>query len=654
MAWRRRRRDRGADASAEEGSAGQDADGPDALPRVCPGCGHDGAADPMTCPIGCPRCGTVSRVAQQDVDRKLGVTVACSNADCGQVITVPASVWCPECGLNLRHPAVISALVEQANRTAGVSELPAAATPTAASGEEEAADVAAAPPRVCPGCGHEGAADPVTCPVECPRCGTVSRVPQRDVDKKVGTTVPCSNADCGLVIDVPASVWCPDCELNLRTPAVIAELVERANPAADLAEDTADVADAPAVEAPAVEAPAVDAPADGAAADTPDEQDADAGRGPRTHVVDGRREDAYASIGEAVRAAAPGDRIVVRPGLYRENVVVDRPLELVGDGPSGDVVVESSGAPAVEFEAESGRVANLTLRGSGGGPSFGVDIKKGRLELEGCDISSTGMSGVIIDYGADPRLRGNRIHDARQAGVVVTGDALGVIEDNEICRNGHAGVAISKGANPTLRRNRIHSGGSSGVQVYERGRGLLEDNEIAANSLAGVDIDSGANPTLRGNRIRDGKQSGVYVHGQGLGVLEDNDVTANAYVGVAVSTGGSPTVRGNRLGDNQESGFHVYDNGLGVYEDNEITGSGLNGVTVRTGGSPVMRGNHVRDSKVCGVYVYDNGLGVFEDNRISGSAGNGVRVKTGGSPVVRGNTIGTSGQCGVWVSDGGL
>ena len=48
-----------------------------------------------------------------------------------------------------------------------------------------------------------------------------------------------------------------------------------------------------------------------------------------------------------------------------------------------------------------------------------MDIVQGHLKLEECDISSQGLACVGIHGGADPVLRRNRIHDGREAGVVI-------------------------------------------------------------------------------------------------------------------------------------------------------------------------------------------------------------------------------------------
>ena len=92
-----------------------------------------------------------------------------------------------------------------------------------------------------------------------------------------------------------------------------------------------------------------------------------------------------------------------------------------------------------------------------------MDISQGRLDLEGCDISSQSLACVAIRDGADPRLRRNKIHDGKQAGVFVYDGGLGTLEDNDITGNALSGVEIKTGGNPTLRRNQIHDNKQSGV-----------------------------------------------------------------------------------------------------------------------------------------------------------------------------------------------
>ncbi|MEV5724590.1 right-handed parallel beta-helix repeat-containing protein [Streptomyces pharetrae] len=247
-----------------------------------------------------------------------------------------------------------------------------------------------------------------------------------------------------------------------------------------------------------------------------------------THVVDPYHRGHFTTISAAIKAAAPGDWILVRPGLYEESLIVDKPLEIIGDGHREDIEIRAHDASALVFKAGIGRVSNLTLRRvAGTGRSHAVTIFQGRLDLEKCDISSDSLACVAIRDGADPRLRENKIHGGRQSGVFVFNHGLGTLEDNEIFDNQFSGVEIKSGSNPTLRRNQIFDNKVNGVYAYEGGLGKLETNYITGNGGVGVRIDEDSSTVLRHNNINRNRYEGVWIDGGSSGVIEDNDLTGN-------------------------------------------------------------------------------------------------------------------------------
>jgi len=83
---------------------------------------------------------------------------------------------------------------------------------------------------------------------------------------------------------------------------------------------------------------------------------------PPTRVVDAFFRGDHATLTEALNFAKPGDRILVRPGLYQEGIVIDKPVEIIGDGDLGEVVIEAKGRDVALFRASMGwdRESHLT------------------------------------------------------------------------------------------------------------------------------------------------------------------------------------------------------------------------------------------------------------------------------------------------------
>lgn len=293
---------------------------------------------------------------------------------------------------------------------------------------------------------------------------------------------------------------------------------------------------------------------------------------PPTRTVDPWGRGDHASIREAIEAARPGDRIVVAPGLYEEALVVDKPLEIIGQGPVDEVIVRVRESHAIVFAANIGRIANLAVQQVGEGGWFGIDIAQGRLELEDCDLRSAGRAAVAVRDGADPRLRRNRIHDNAECGLAVFEQGLGSLEDNDIFANVYSCVTVETGANPTLRRNRIHTGLQDGVNVYEA-LGTFEENDIFGHRHNGVTVEEGSDSTVRANRIHHNEQGGILVKERARGTFEGSDVFENAQAGVTVTTGADPTVRGNRINRNGYEAVWVREGGGGTFDDNDLTGN---------------------------------------------------------------------------------
>lgn len=268
--------------------------------------------------------------------------------------------------------------------------------------------------------------------------------------------------------------------------------------------------------------------------------------GPPTVIVNAEYQGDYATITEALKAVQPTTRILVQPGLYQEGIVINKPVEIIGDGQRDEIIIEAYGEAAVTFQADSGRIANLTLRHQTDDSlnMCCVDIVQGKLELEDCDISSD-KTCMEIHNSSVPCLRRNRIHNGKN-GIWISGNSNsmlenGVLEDNDISGNEY-GIII-EGSNPTLRRNRIHDG-KCGVLIWPGGKGFLENNDIFNNEEEGVFISFDSNPALHCNHIHDSKGNGVIVNGRGE--LEDNKIFGNS-IGVMISNSGKPTLRRNRI-----------------------------------------------------------------------------------------------------------
>jgi F-box protein 11 len=406
----------------------------------------------------------------------------------------------------------------------------------------------------------------------------------------------------------------------------------------------------------------------------------------------------FPSIDDAMHAAEPYQFIIVHKLKSAQphslNLVIDKPVILIGADLEGEVAIESQEDSVILFTetaADCG-VVNLKLKcvstlfgqanyslnvGPGCSPIIdhcdistecfngaavyvhgerakplvknceihhsncvGVFIEDCATgTFQDCDIHDNKLAGVWVKSRASPRFVGNKVHHGKDCGFFIFDQGKGYLEGNDIFANRIAGVEIKNKADPILFRNNIHHGQTGGVYIHEKGFGQFIENRIHCNTYAGVWVTGESEPTLKDNEICDGQQGGVYFFGNGRGLLEGNNIHGNALAGIQIRSGSNPIIRNNQIHHGQHGGLYVHDFGKGLIEGNEIHRNALAGIWVTTGSEPILRRNRIHSGKQVGIYFYDNGGGVVEECHIFNHAYSGIQIRSRSNPTIRNNAI---------------
>lgn len=268
----------------------------------------------------------------------------------------------------------------------------------------------------------------------------------------------------------------------------------------------------------------------------------------------------YRSVSAALAAAAPGDTVQVRAGVYREHPVVTTPVVLLGepgavlDGGREGVVLTVR-APAV--------IRGLTIRRSGrdqaaehGGilavGADGLVVADNRLE----DV----LFGIYVKDSRGVVIRGNTVVGKdfplplRGDGIRLWSSPNGVIEDNDVRRVRDVVVWFSNGA--AVRRNRVAES-RYGLHYMYSHHSTFDDNAFHGNHV-GAFIMYSRDITFRGNVFAGARGTA----GRGLGFKDSDGILAegNALVknAVGISLDNSPSA---------ERGRNVFRENLLAYND---------------------------------------------------------------------------------------
>jgi len=324
----------------------------------------------------------------------------------------------------------------------------------------------------------------------------------------------------------------------------------------------------------------------------------------RTSVVvalDGNGD--FLTLTDAIRRAQAGWRLVVRPGIYNEGLVIDKSLEIMGDGALEEIIVRSPISSCLVMRTDAATISNLTLRGqarAGGANNdgfFAVDIAHGRPLFISCDISSDSLACVAIhNPTAAPVIRNCRIHHGVDSGVFAFDGAQGVIEACDISENANIGIAITGGASTSVHDCHIHHGADAGIVVWNQATTTIEGCDIYANRRANVGISDASVATLRRSRIHHGDNTGVFTHRAGRAMLEECNIYAHAEAEVAVTGGGDVRLLNCQLHDGQSHGVFVHDAGRAFLEACDVFRNRASGLHVDANGAAVARSCRINDN----------------------------------------------------------
>ncbi len=309
---------------------------------------------------------------------------------------------------------------------------------------------------------------------------------------------------------------------------------------------------------------------------------------PPSLVVSERGGERFKSISEAVRNARPGTRIIVRPGLYKESLLIDNAVEIIGDGPLDQIIIESVNAPCVLMRADRGVLRGLSLRGRTGRDAeefFAVDIPYGELLMEGCDITNE-SSGCLSIHGpeANPVVRQCRIHDGEGYGIWVWDNAAGIVEECEIYNNAGAGVMVSGDTMEEARQMAAYMIASAADEPQ-----VIEDVLSQPSGNSGTTARAKARPLIRRCEIRDGRDHGVWVHYKGRAVFEHCRIFGSASAGMWIDQNSESVVRHCSVNRNGWEAIRITGDSSAIVEDCDLSAN--------AGGAwAIERGSRVRQS----------------------------------------------------------
>ncbi|MEM1580424.1 MAG: NosD domain-containing protein [Nitrososphaerota archaeon] len=197
----------------------------------------------------------------------------------------------------------------------------------------------------------------------------------------------------------------------------------------------------------------------------------------------------YQTIQEAIRSASTNDIIYVKKGIYKENIIIDKTLWLVGEDPEKVII-------------------------DGGGRDFTIIVKAERVIITRVTITGGGLKEGLIGRGIGLEL--HRAHGSRIMKNVIKENRMGiylhstynaVVADN-IIKDNREGVYLYNSINNHILNNTISDNEYFAIQLFSSTLNNLMNNTISRNSIGIYFYRHSTENMVKHNKVKDG---GIFI-----------------------------------------------------------------------------------------------------------------------------------------------
>ncbi len=256
------------------------------------------------------------------------------------------------------------------------------------------------------------------------------------------------------------------------------------------------------------------------------------------------------SIQEAINSASAEDTIAVVGGVYRESLIIDKPLTLLGTGtPTIDAC---GGKYAVLLLADGIRIEGFNLTNSS---NNGIYILSDGNVVASNIASGNGASGIALDMASNNTICNNTLENNGLSGISLERSDDNLIQDNAAIGCGHTGVDLKISSKNRLFRNRAFESENDGIELTCSNFNILEENLVSYNK-DGICLEDGSkNNTIAHNNASLNEIDGFLLRRSNNNTVCCNYASRN-YGAIFLEASSGNQVSGNIALDNLD-GIHV-------------------------------------------------------------------------------------------------
>ncbi|WOF15312.1 PGF-pre-PGF domain-containing protein [Methanoplanus sp. FWC-SCC4] len=268
---------------------------------------------------------------------------------------------------------------------------------------------------------------------------------------------------------------------------------------------------------------------------------------PKTWYVDASGSGDYENLTDAVSAAYDWDVIVVKPGTYTENLVIDKFLTIKSEDDPAlvNIIPADTHIDTITVSIDDVKISGLNVSAGYSSKDFSTRNHAAIMlnGVSGCEISdnivNTGWFGIASIGGGSNNLHDNTVENSIYH-IYLEDSSENLVSDNYVFSKSSSGTGIYAKSNSEKNEisNNNVKGGTNGIWFSSANKNTADKNTISDASTSGFRIDSSSESIITNNSVSC-RMYAFYLNSAVNNLLESNTITDSQRVfGIlGISTG---------------------------------------------------------------------------------------------------------------------
>ena len=241
-------------------------------------------------------------------------------------------------------------------------------------------------------------------------------------------------------------------------------------------------------------------------------------------TVDDSGGENYKNIQDAIDNAKISDTIRVYEGIYYENLIVNKTLNIIGNSSVNATIDGNKISDVIRISSNWVNISGFTIKNSGNDSlNAGINVKSEYNNISNNKLSMNNRYGILIDTYGQNRILNNIIIFNDDSGIWLNNSNNNTIFENNILLNNGDGICLFSSDNNKISNNKITSNNDNGIELYLSNNNTISDDSITLNNRNGISFfNSSTNNNIINSTITNSNNYDLYLNSSSI-----NDTAIN-------------------------------------------------------------------------------------------------------------------------------